>query len=214
MAGLTALVCLGADAQGWQMSTYYEQRMTLFERLPVSRRDVVFLGNSITDGCEWSELFANPHLKNRGISGDVTEGVLRRLRPIVAGQPKALFLMIGVNDISRGIPADSIARNVAEIVRRVKAASPRTKVYLQSVLPFDGEAGRFKNLIGRLPVAREVNRLMAELAVREQVTYLDLYPHFVDESTGKLARKYSNDGLHLLGAGYLLWRDLIKGYLK
>lgn len=53
-------------------STYYYQRASLFEQLPTSSDDILFIGNSITDGGEWSELFQNPHVKNRGISGDTT----------------------------------------------------------------------------------------------------------------------------------------------
>ena len=59
--------------------TYYDQRELLFESLPTSENDIIFLGNSITDGGEWNELFQNANCKNRGISADVTEGVLNRL---------------------------------------------------------------------------------------------------------------------------------------
>ncbi|MGL5562350.1 MAG: sialate O-acetylesterase, partial [Tannerellaceae bacterium] len=34
-------------------STYYYQRATLFEQLPITSKDIVFVGNSITDGGEW-----------------------------------------------------------------------------------------------------------------------------------------------------------------
>lgn len=44
-------------------STYYYQRASLFEQLPISSDDILFIGNSITDGGEWSELFQNPHIK-------------------------------------------------------------------------------------------------------------------------------------------------------
>lgn len=207
------LLCMGVYAQKQQMSTYYYQRATLFEELPISSKDIVFLGNSITDGCEWNELFNNTHIKNRGISGDITVGVLQRLDPILKGKPSKLFLMIGVNDISRGVSADTITDNIAQIIREIRLKSPVTKVYLQSILPFDGENGRFKNLSGRLPVAVTANKLLAELADKEKITYIDLYSHFVDDSTGKLHKKYSNDGLHLMGSGYLLWRDLIRKYV-
>lgn len=207
------LLCLGGSAQVRKMSAYYYQRVTLFEQLPIGSKDIVFLGNSITDGCEWSELFNNTHLKNRGISGDVTTGILQRLDPIIKGKPAKLFLMIGVNDISWGMSADSIVDNIKQIVRELQSDSPKTKVYLQSVLPFDDKDGNFKKLSGRLPVAIETNKLLSQFAEQEKITFIDLYPHFVDKTTGKLDYKYSNDGLHLLGTGYLLWRDLIKKYV-
>ena len=91
-------------------SEYNLQRRSLFEVLPVYSSDIVFLGNSITDGCEWAELFNNRHVKNRGISGDRSGWLLDRLDPIVGGHPKKLFLMIGVNDLAAGgLPAGIVA---------------------------------------------------------------------------------------------------------
>ena len=76
---------------------YNYQKRSLFEQLPIRGNDIVFLGNSITDGCEWAELFNNRHIKNRGISADRSGWLLDRLDPIVNGHPKKLFLMIGTN---------------------------------------------------------------------------------------------------------------------
>ena len=75
-------------------STYYHQRLSHFETLPKTKNDIVFLGNSISDGAEWSELFADNHIKNRGISGDFTIGVLNRLDEISIRKPKKVFLLI------------------------------------------------------------------------------------------------------------------------
>ena len=65
-------------------SEYNLQRRSLFEVLPVYSSDIVFLGNSITDGCEWAELFNNRHVKNRGISGDRSGWLLDLKRLIVS----------------------------------------------------------------------------------------------------------------------------------
>ncbi|MDQ3279044.1 MAG: hypothetical protein M3Q06_12005, partial [Bacteroidota bacterium] len=68
-------------------STYYHQRVTHFKSLPKTTGDILFLGNSITDGGEWSELFNDVKVKNRGISGDVTAGVLNRLAEVAQRKP-------------------------------------------------------------------------------------------------------------------------------
>lgn len=54
---LGLFLALPQFAQERKYSTFYEQRATLFEELPVTSRDIIFLGNSITNGCEWGELF-------------------------------------------------------------------------------------------------------------------------------------------------------------
>ena len=93
-------------------STYYHQRVSLFRSLPQTTGDIVFLGNSITDGGEWTEMFADPKVKKRGISGDSTSGVLNRLDEVYNRKPAKVFLLIGVNDLARNMQPDSVAANI------------------------------------------------------------------------------------------------------
>ncbi len=90
-----------SEAQTQKYSTFYVQRASLFSKLPVTPKDVVFIGNSITNGAEWNELFPRKRVKNRGISGDTSEGVYDRLDPVVKGKPAKIFILVGGNDISR-----------------------------------------------------------------------------------------------------------------
>lgn len=207
------MLILSLFAQERKYSTFYEQRATLFEELPVTSKDIIFLGNSITNGCEWIELFQNKHVKNRGISGDICMGVYDRLDPIVKGKPAKIFLLIGINDISRGTSADKIISEIAMIVQKIKRESPKTKLYLQSILPVNDCYGMFDGHTSRWKMVKQINDLLMSLAVEEGVVYIDLYSHFVDRNTGKMNQEYTNDGLHLLGKGYLLWRDIVKPYV-
>ena len=187
-------------AQERKYSTFYYQRATLFEELPVTSSDIIFLGNSITNGAEWAELFKNKHVKNRGISGDICMGVYDRL-------------LIGINDVSRGTPADTIVSRIEMIVRKIKADSPKTKLYLQSVLPVTDHYNMFKGHTSRWQVIPEINKGLVGLAEKEGATYIDLYSHFIDKQTGKMNTTYTNDGLHLLGKGYLKWVEIVKPYI-
>lgn len=191
---------------------YYYRRATLFEKLPVTSKDIVFLGNSLTDGAEWNELLGNRHVKNRGIVGDILQGYIDRLDPILKGKPKKIFIMGGVNDISHDVSADSIARATERLILLIKQGSPRTRIYLQSLLPFNNEVRMWKRLEGRENVVVEANALLEQVACRNGVTWINLYPLMVD-SQGRLKREYTNDGLHLMGDAYLVWRDAIKKYL-
>ena len=171
------------------------------------------LGNSLTDGCEFNELLGNRHIKNRGIVGDIVQGLIDRIDPIIKGQPKKLFIMSGVNDISHDVSADSIARVTEKLIAMVKQGSPRTKIYLQSLLPFNNDVREWKLLKGRDHVVVEANILLEQVARRQGVTWINLYPLFADEN-GRLRADLTNDGLHLMGKGYLIWRDAIKPYIK
>lgn len=206
-----SLVC---HAQERKYSTFYYQRATLFEELPITSKDIVFLGNSITNGAEWSELFQNKNVKNRGISGDICMGVYDRLDAILKGKPAKIFLLIGINDVNRGTPADTIVSRIGMIARKIKADSPKTKLYLQSVLPVTDHYKMFQGHTSRWQVIPEINKGLIRLAAEEGATYIDLYSHFVDEKTGKMNVNYTNDGLHLLGKGYMKWVEIVKPYIK
>lgn len=208
---LVALMVSSGFAQKY--STFYYQRATLFEELPVSSKDIIFLGNSITNGGEWCELFQNKHVKNRGISGDICMGVYDRLDAILKGKPAKIFLLIGINDVSRGTPADTIVEQIGRIARKIRQGSPKTKLYLQSVLPVTDDYKRFNSHTRHWQMVKEINSKLAQLAKAEEATYIDLYAHFVDETTGKMKKEYTNDGLHLLGKGYIRWAEIIKPYV-
>ena len=212
--GLSLAIVLNAEAQGGKYSTFYYQRATLFELLPVSSDDIIFLGNSITNGAEWSELFNDPRVKNRGISGDTTEGVYDRLEPIIAGRPKKIFLMIGVNDLSRGRTTAEIAGGIRAIAERIVAESPSTRLYLQSLLPVNDCYGKFEGHTSRYRQVAEINAEIQKIAADLGAVCIDLYTPFAEPAGGKMRPELTNDGLHLLGAGYILWRDIVTPYVK
>lgn len=193
---------------------YYVQRVSLHKLLPKKKNAIVFVGDSITDGNEWTEQLNCDRCQNRGISGDISAGVLARLDDILAEKPAKIFLMIGINDISRFIPNETIIANYREFVRRTKAASPKTEIYLQSVLPTNDT---FRKFVDKNDESIKVlNDAMRETArATEGVTYVDLHSKFLD-SERRLDKKYTNDGLHLLGEGYALWAKILTegGFLK
>lgn len=202
------------QAQEQKHSTFYYQRATLFEALPTSKSDIIFLGNSITNGGEWAELLGNPHAKNRGISGDTTQGVLDRLSTVTKGKPSKIFLLIGTNDLSRGKSVDEVAKNVEKIVECVKRESPKTKLYVQSVFPVNPKFKMFSGHMDRQKDIAVLNAKIKAVAARHGVTYIDVYTSLVTPSTDVMNPEYTNDGLHLLGKGYLKWVEVLKPYLK
>ena len=210
---LAALMGFALSAQQANQDPYYARRATLFDELPIGKKDIVMLGNSLTDGCEFNELMGNSHIKNRGIVGDIVQGMIDRIGPIIKGKPKKLFIMCGVNDISHGVTADSIARATERLIVMVQQGSPRTRIYLQSLLPFNNDVREWKLLVGRDHVVVEANALLEQVARRHGVTWINLYPLFADDQ-GRLRADLTNDGLHLMGPGYLLWRDALRPHLK
>ena len=209
------MACLSAKAQEkYVYNEFYYQRATLFELLPIKSTDIVFLGDSQTNGCEWAELLGNPNVKNRGISSDVIQGFADRVQPIIDGEPAKIFILGGVNDVSHSISADSIATAMRNLVRKIKVGTPCTKIYLQSLLPIDNSFKRYKNLIGKEQVIVDANVLLKKMAEEEGIVWIDLFSKMVDPATGAMRKGLSNDGLHLLGEGYFVWRDVVLPYVN
>lgn len=189
-------------------TTYWHQRATLFRSLPQTEGDIIFLGDSITDGGEWDELFGDSHCKNRGISGDITAGVLKRLDEIVKRKPKKIFLLIGINDLSRNISQDSVLKNIFLIADAVKLYSPATKLYVQSILPVNDSFRKFNGHVDKGDNVRWVNEQLKANEGTYRYTFVNLHKYFANDS-GKLYKKYTNDGLHLTGEAYQLWKRLV-----
>ena len=203
-----------SNGQDNKFGTYYTQRLTLFEKLPDTKGEIIFLGNSITDGGEWCELLGNPKAKNRGISGDTTDGVLFRLSEVTRSKPTKVFLLIGINDLSHGVSKDTVFNNICKIANRIRKDSPKTKVFIQSILPVSDTFNLFKNHTNKTDDVLWINSQLKTWCAKENVGFVDLYSRFKMVDSEKMNPKYSNDGLHLLGDGYLLWVEIIKPLLS
>ncbi|QWA38883.1 GDSL-type esterase/lipase family protein [Chryseobacterium sp. ZHDP1] len=170
-----------------------------------SKKDIIFLGDSKTEGFPLQETFNNLNIKNRGIAGNTTSDVLSRLKFVTDGKPKEIFLEIGVNDISQDIPVVKTFENFKNICERIKKETPTTKLYIQSVLPTTLE----NKLLN--PKIQQYNDLLNSYCKNNKLTFIDLNSHFLSGS--EMNKKYTIDGIHLNAAGYLLWGELLKKHV-
>ncbi|TXH23146.1 MAG: beta-N-acetylhexosaminidase [Chitinophagaceae bacterium] len=193
-------------------STYYHQKLSLFRSLPQTKDDIIFVGNSITDGGLWTELFNDKHIKNRGISGDITIGVLNRLDEIVKRKPAKVFLLIGVNDLARNVKADTVIKNILSINQLIHQYAPSTKVFIQSILPVNPSFKTFKGHTNKGAEILYINQKLASFAKNNQYSFINLYSSFLNDK-GWLKESFTNDGLHLKGDAYLVWQHLIYPYV-
>lgn len=191
----------------------YGQRATLFEVLGTCPEDIVMLGDSQTHGCEWHDLLGICNVKNRGINGDTVDGIAERLSSVTSGHPKKIFLLCGVNDVSHNLSADSIATSLIELVKRIRRESPRTQLYVESLLPINNSFDRYRLLKDKEEVIRDINRRLAAEVPATGARFININPLFADEN-GNLREELTNDGLHLMGPAYILWRDAIMPYIN
>ncbi|RLD43574.1 MAG: glycoside hydrolase family 92 protein [Bacteroidetes bacterium] len=197
------------DAWNQAMKAYYYHKKENFETLPNTENEIIFLGNSITDGCEWAELFQNPNIKNRGIGGDDTDGILERLYEVTESKPSKIFIMIGTNDLANGKSVEYIIENYKTIIANIQQASPRTKIYIQSELPTDDAIHTTRKNSDLMAI----NTQLKEIAQKNKLVYIDLFSLFAN-GQNKMNPKYSLDGLHINGEGYLIWKEAIQEYVN
>jgi lysophospholipase L1-like esterase len=176
-------------------------RASQFEAVPAAEGAVVFLGDSITEGGLWHEWFPTVRVLNRGIGGNTTSEIRRRLQAAIHS-PAAVFLLCGTNDVTRGVAQDAIVEETRRIIDAILQRSPSTRIYLQSVMP---RAAAFRDELGSL------NRQLHSLADDRQgaVEFVNLWPVLAD-SDGALVKDFTIDSLHLNGRGYAAWTAVIK----
>jgi len=182
---------------------YTQNRVSLFELLPTDSNSIIFLGNSLTDNCEWHELFNNCNVKNRGIAGNTTSTILHRLPKIIESKPSKIFLLIGVNDLFKRVAFDTILSNYKNIIQQIKNEIPNTKLFVQSILPIDEKVYDLKN-----DSISIMNSKIKELCQKNNIQYIDLHPLFLTKE-GKFDTTLSFDGLHLSGKEYMILKNEI-----
>ena len=177
--------------------------------------DVLFLGDSITDGWRgfnpknksggknvWDKNFAPLKAVNFGIGGDRTEHVLWRIQngELDGIKPKVAVLMIGTNNTGAN-SAEQIAEGITAIVKTIHDKSPSTKIVLLAVFP----RGKQIPNPGNTKIIA-INQIVAKLDGKN-VKYMDIGDKFMKD--GQIPADIMPDYLHLSEAGYQIWADAV-----
>lgn len=193
-----------------EVSDYYKHRVSIFRSLPETVGKIVMLGNSLNNNALWSELFPMGYILNRGISGDVVEGVDQRLDEVVADTPGKIFLITATNDFVNDpeIQAVDVWKKYEKLIRDIQTSLPLTTLYVQSTLPLNPKSSLYAGFNDR---AAELNKLLAGAAERYGYIFLDIAALLSDEN-GDLCEEYTTDGIHLSATGYFVWAaELARG---
>jgi lysophospholipase L1-like esterase len=218
-----AIMATSAFAQGKKKySDHYYKRTAQFEQeRPINSSDIVMLGDSLTEGGDWDTLFkewlpTGISVVNRGIVGDDAPGIYDRLHQILPGNPKKIFLLVGVNDISHQITADSVLTDIERVVKTIRKECPKTKLYIQSLLPYNFDKCIYKtmNKVDKTPVIRDVNKGLKKMARKYNVKFIYLYDYFKAPGSLHLDAQFTKDGLHINKAAYEIWANALKKYIK
>ncbi len=172
----------------------------------------VLLGDSLSMWFPQELLPTDRNWLNQGISGETSAGVLQRVALLDQIQPQTILLMIGINDLIKGVSNETILNNQRQILHYLRLVHPQTQIVAQSILPHAGAEttweGREKLLTISNQRIRQLNQQLQAIATEEGVNYLHLYPLFTNERND-LRPDFTTDGLHLNERGYLIWRSAL-----
>jgi len=181
------------------------------ERVKKGNVDLIFIGDSITQGWEgagkeaWAKHYGSRNAVNLGIGGDRTQHVLWRLDNgnIEGIKPKLAVIMIGTNN-SGSNTSEQIADGITAIVKKLREKLPETKILLLGIFPRgvdDNDAKRKVNA--------GANEIVAKLADGKMIEYRDIGPKFLDDKR-VLSKEVMPDLLHLTPAAYQTWANAIE----
>jgi lysophospholipase L1-like esterase len=212
-AAVRMAVANDARLRDWaNLNRYREANRT------VTKADVVFMGDSITDMWpqpRFGEFFPGRNYVGRGISAQTTPQMLIRMRPdVVALKPKAVVILAGTNDIAGNtgpMTDEEIEGNLASMAE--VATANNVKVIFTSVLP-TGNYHVAPNGVPQTtqrPLARiqAINSWMKKYAADHKLYYVDYYSAMID-AQGMLRAELSNDDLHPTKAGYDIMAPLVE----
>ncbi|BDS07013.1 acetylhydrolase IB subunit gamma [Oceaniferula spumae] len=187
-------------------SLWFRLRKSWATRVEQDKGAITFLGDSITMG--WSPSFRGAFkgykTANRGISADTSRGALYRMDgDVLALDPAAIVILIGVNDLGRDTEPEIVAGNVKLMLDKIKAHNDKTPVILCYIMPSAPNRNVPKEK------AQKLNNMYAGFAKKyPQVTTLDTWTLFADENGGP-KKGILKDGIHPNSKGYFLWRGAL-----
>jgi lysophospholipase L1-like esterase/curved DNA-binding protein CbpA len=194
---------------------HYKNRMKDFREQNKdlkTTKNIIFLGDSITEGFDLAKYFPKHNVLNRGISADVignalpkddNRGVTKRLdESIFKCSPSEVFVLIGINDLGTGHKPETIEAGYREILQAIKSHSPDLKVHVQSLLPTRGSHAKHNASV------LDVNARLQKLAKEFGYDFIDLHAKMTDDKN-ELKKEFTADGLHLKADGYKVWQEEI-----
>ena len=212
--GISAALLTGAAAQTAAQPDpdRWESAIRAFEesdrKNPPEEGGIVFLGSSSFRRWDLERHFPGKGLINRGFGGSQMADALRYLDRIVLPlKPRTLFLYEGDNDLANGKTPETVEKEFREMVARVHATLPETKIVFVGVKP----SIRRWHLIGKV---RDANARVRGITERNDLLeFVDVDGRLLGSDGEPRRDLFVDDELHLNDSGYAIWAELVAPHL-
>jgi lysophospholipase L1-like esterase len=167
------------------------------------KKDIVLIGDSLTEFFDWQGRFPGHRVLNLGIAGEPVEGLLGRMSDIRTAIVRAdlIFVMTGINNIAMG--DYDIIPKYEKVLNTLVAGFAGAQIVMQSVLPVR------LSWLDNIEIEK-INSDLEKIARRMKVRYFDVYSLFVDAGGDPVREYLSEDGVHLSDRGYEVWSGAIE----
>jgi Lysophospholipase L1 and related esterases len=218
------LFSLQVPADSCRLAFDYMNEVIVNNAIPV---DFVFIGDSITQFWELGAYFSKNDrmVLNRGIGGDTTEYLLKRLEAdVLQLKPKYAVLKIGVNDTMklesdpwqkiRGKEPDEIKKTILDNMNSIITIAKEKGLHLIicSILPTNmvvTQKNKERNVL-----INEVNPEIRAMTEKAGFVYVDYHSGFVGKDGMTLMDGLSDDGVHPHVIGYNRMAGILRETLE
>ncbi|WP_102292032.1 SGNH/GDSL hydrolase family protein [Vibrio cyclitrophicus] len=169
-----------------------------------SNADLVMFGDSITEWAPWADIFRDVSMVNRGLAGDTTTGMLRRIDTTLNVKPKLVCFMAGINDLAQGYSVEHIYQNYVDMLKVWQENDIR--ILVQSTLYVGSK------LQGLNPQVSELIKRLQAYCEQHDIEFLDV--NRVLAPNKLLSNEYSCDDLHLNAKAYQVWAEILQPKIK
>ena len=165
--------------------------------------DLIFMGDSLIFRYNIKQFFPEFTSLNRGIGGDTTFGLEKRLKVSCFDvKSKIVLMLIGINNIK------TMFENYENILIKLKNNINDRKIIICSLIPMSKRNKKNNKF------AVENNKKLKILAQKYDFIFLDLYKPLLDIKTNQIIDTFTIDGLHFSFEGYKVITQEIKNVLN
>ena len=184
----------------------------------IQDENIVFFGDSITEGYNVKEFYDEYRVVNSGISGNTTNDLINRIdSDLYDYNPSVVIIQIGTNDIRASIKDEEIINNIKTIIKGIRKNRKNASILIESIYPLnrdmDAEYWKDVNIDYNNKHIIKLNNDIKELCKKESIKYIDIYTSLLDNNKN-LKEVYSKEGLHLTDLGYYKVTRIIKKFLN
>lgn len=187
------------------------------KNIKVQDENIVFFGDSITEGYNVKEFFDDLNVVNSGISGNKTEDLINRIENTLYDyNPSKVIILIGINDVNKGENDSTIVNNIKKIIKNIRNNRKNAEIYVESIYPINNNVAEKSGMLNNKDVnnkrVKELNRKIKNLCLELDIEYINVFNELIDKN-GNLKESYTKDGVHLNDLGYHKVTEELRKYV-